>query len=137
MSGTDSSVVYKVPIPPTMSSPELMTQSETAIIQMERVSLRYGRGPEILSGIDLALQPGSFSFLTGASGAGKSSLLGMLARNAECDVVVLAMIGERGREVREFLDRQLPPEVASRCITVVSTSDRPACLLYTSDAADE
>ncbi len=78
MSGTDSSVVYKVPIPPTMSSPELMTQSETAIIQMERISLRYGRGPEILSDIDLTLQPGSFSFLTGASGAGKSSLLKMI-----------------------------------------------------------
>ena len=55
-----------------------MTSSAQPIIQMDRIALRYGRGPEILSGIDLALQPGSFSFLTGASGAGKSSLLKLI-----------------------------------------------------------
>jgi type III secretion protein N (ATPase) len=64
--------------------------------------------------------------ILGEPGSGKSTLLGMLARHAESDVIVIAMIGERGREVREFLDRQIPPEIRKRCIAVVSTSDRPA-----------
>ncbi len=62
--------------------------------------------------------------ILGEPGAGKSTLLSMLARHAQADVVVIAMIGERGREVREFLDRQLPPEVVAKCVTVVATSDR-------------
>lgn len=64
--------------------------------------------------------------LLGPPGAGKSSLMGALARNADADICVLALIGERGRELREFLDRQLPPEFRKRCIVVASTSDRPA-----------
>ena len=62
----------------------------------------------------------------GAPGAGKSTLMGMITRHCTADVVIMAMIGERGREVREFIDRQMPPEVRSRCVTVVATSDRPA-----------
>jgi len=62
----------------------------------------------------------------GEAGSGKSTLLSMLARHSEADVVVLALIGERGREVNEFLERQLPPEVRARTIVVASTSDRPA-----------
>ncbi|HSO47010.1 MAG TPA: FliI/YscN family ATPase [Rhizobiaceae bacterium] len=62
----------------------------------------------------------------GSPGSGKSTLLSMLARHSEVDVVVLAMIGERGREVREFLERQIPAEVRNRLVAVVSTSDRPA-----------
>ncbi len=62
----------------------------------------------------------------GGSGSGKTSLIGALARNFSCDVVVLGLIGERGREIREFLDRQLPPETRARCVIVTSTSDRPA-----------
>lgn len=49
-----------------------------AVVRFEEVALRYGRGPEVLRGIDLALAPGSFHFLTGSSGAGKSSLLGLM-----------------------------------------------------------
>lgn len=62
----------------------------------------------------------------GSPGSGKTTLLGMLARNTPADVCVLALIGERGRELREFLDRQLPPEHRSKCVVVTSTSDRPA-----------
>jgi type III secretion protein N (ATPase) len=64
--------------------------------------------------------------LLGPPGAGKSTFIGALARNASADICVLALIGERGRELREFLDRQLPPEFRERCIVVASTSDRPA-----------
>jgi type III secretion protein N (ATPase) len=60
------------------------------------------------------------------AGGGKSTLLGMIARRCESDVNVIALIGERGREVREFIDQALGPEGLSRSVVVVSTSDRPA-----------
>jgi type III secretion protein N (ATPase) len=60
------------------------------------------------------------------AGVGKSTLLGMLARNAQCDVNVIGLIGERGREVREFLEITLGDEAMSRSVCVVATSDRSA-----------
>ena len=60
------------------------------------------------------------------SGVGKSSLLSMIARGTSADVNVLALIGERGREVREFLERDLGPEGLARSVVVVATSDQPA-----------
>lgn len=61
--------------------------------------------------------------LFGSSGAGKSVLMGMISRGCSADVVVIGLIGERGREVGEFLARELPKEARARCLTVVSTSD--------------
>lgn len=60
------------------------------------------------------------------SGVGKSTLLGAIARNSYSDISVIALIGERGREVREFLERDLGPEGLARSVVVVSTSDQPA-----------
>lgn len=60
------------------------------------------------------------------AGVGKSTLLGMMARYTAADVNVVALVGERGREVREFLDRDLGPEGLARSVVVVSTSDEPA-----------
>jgi len=60
------------------------------------------------------------------SGVGKSVLLSMLARNATCDAVVVGLIGERGREVREFIEETLGPEGLERAVVVVATSDEPA-----------
>ncbi|MDZ4825617.1 MAG: FliI/YscN family ATPase [Actinomycetota bacterium] len=60
------------------------------------------------------------------SGVGKSSLLSMITRGTEAPVVVLALIGERGREVREFIENDLGPEGLARSVVVVSTSDTPA-----------
>ncbi len=59
-----------------------------------------------------------------AAGGGKSTLLGMLARGAAADVVVIGLIGERGREVREFLEHELGPQGAARAVTVCATSER-------------
>ena len=60
------------------------------------------------------------------SGVGKSTLMGMFARNTKADINVIALIGERGREVREFVERDLGPEGMKRSVVVVATSDKPA-----------
>lgn len=62
------------------------------------------------------------------SGVGKSSLISMIARNARCDVNVIGLIGERGREVREFLEKDLGEEGLARSVVVVATSEQPALL---------
>jgi len=62
------------------------------------------------------------------TGVGKSVLLGMMARYTDADLNVVALVGERGREVRDFLERDLGEEGLARSVVVVSTSDRPALL---------
>lgn len=66
--------------------------------------------------------------LFGGSGVGKSTLLGMMARGTEADVNVLALVGERGREVREFVEDDLGPDGLERTVVVVATSDQPALM---------
>ncbi|MDR6602110.1 flagellum-specific ATP synthase [Achromobacter deleyi] len=62
------------------------------------------------------------------SGVGKSTLLGMLARSVKADINVIALIGERGREVRDFIERQLGADTLARSVVVVATSDEPALM---------
>ncbi|NLC53189.1 MAG: flagellar protein export ATPase FliI [Firmicutes bacterium] len=75
------------------------------------------------------------------SGVGKSTLLGMIARNSAADVNVIGLIGERGREVKEFIEKDLGPEGLARSVVVAATSDQPALVrikgAYTATAIAE
>lgn len=62
------------------------------------------------------------------SGVGKSVLMGMMARHTQADVNVIALIGERGREVKEFIERDLGPEGLKRSVVIAATSDQPALI---------
>jgi flagellum-specific ATP synthase len=74
----------------------------------------------------LACGEGQRQGIFAGSGVGKSVLLGMMARYTSADVVVIGLIGERGREVREFLDNELGPEARKKSVVVVETSDKSA-----------
>ncbi|WP_210318692.1 FliI/YscN family ATPase [Alsobacter metallidurans] len=97
----------------------------TPPLERPLISTPIQTGLRVIDGLN-TLGVGQRIGVFGPPGGGKSSLLGALARNAAADVCVLALIGERGRELREFLDRQLPPAFRDRCVVVASTSDRPA-----------
>ncbi len=89
-----------------------------------RIDRRLGTGVRVIDGL-LTLGLGQRVGLFAGSGVGKSTLLGMIAKNTEADVNVIALIGERGREVREFIERDLGDALA-HSVVVVATSDQPA-----------
>jgi type III secretion protein N (ATPase) len=82
-------------------------------------------GIRVLDGL-LTCGEGQRMGIFAAAGGGKSTLLAQIIRNTEAEVIVLALIGERGREVREFIERDLGEEGVRRSVLVISTSDRPA-----------
>ena len=94
-----------------LSRPRVDTILETGVRCIDSM-LTIGRGQRV----------GIFA----GSGVGKSTLLGMIARNTLAEVNVIALIGERGREVREFIDKHLGPEGLKRSVVIVATSDQPA-----------
>lgn len=74
----------------------------------------------------ITLGKGQRMGILAGSGVGKSTLVGMIARNTEADINVIALVGERGREVREFLERDLGEAGLKKSVVVVATSDQPA-----------
>ncbi|MGH9446754.1 MAG: FliI/YscN family ATPase [Terriglobia bacterium] len=100
-----------------------------APLPLERIPISepMGCGVRAIDGLITAGQ-GQRLGIFGGSGVGKSTLIGMMARGSSADVLVLGLVGERGREVREFLENALGEEGRRRSVVVVSTSDQPALL---------
>lgn len=107
----------KMPIngmpPNPMSRPRIDTKMELGVRSIDGL-MTFGKGQRM----------GIFA----GSGVGKSTLLGMIARNVKADVNVIALVGERGREVLEFMERDLGEEGLRRSILVIATSDQPAMM---------
>ncbi len=82
-------------------------------------------GVRALDGL-ISLGSGQRIGIMAGSGVGKSTLLSMIARNTEADISVISLVGERGREVRDFIERDLGEEGLKRSVVVVATSDQPA-----------
>ncbi len=96
-----------------------------AALSRRRVERPLATGVRVIDGL-LTLGEGQRVGLFAGSGVGKSTLLGAIARGTSADVVVVALVGERGREVGEFLEHSLGPEGRARSVVVVATSDAPA-----------
>jgi type III secretion system H+-transporting two-sector ATPase len=94
-------------------------------MQRRRILEPFETGVRALDGF-LTVGEGQRVGIFAAAGGGKSTLLGMLARNTEADINVISLIGERGREVRDFIEESLGPEGLARSVVVVATSDQPA-----------
>ncbi len=93
-------------------------------LSRKRISKPFDTGIRAINGLLTAGQGQKLGIFAG-SGVGKSVLLGMLSRYTAADVNVIALIGERGREVKEFLERDLKAEGLKRSVVVVATSDQP------------
>ncbi|MDL2232231.1 flagellar protein export ATPase FliI [Ruminococcaceae bacterium OttesenSCG-928-L11] len=94
-----------------------------------RIDTTMTFGVKAIDGL-LTIGKGQRMGIFAGSGVGKSTLLGMIARNVHADINVIALVGERGREVREFIERDLGEEGMKRSVLVVATSDQPAMLRF-------
>lgn len=92
-------------------------------LKRRRITEPLPLGVKVVDGL-LTCGKGQRLGIFAGSGVGKSTLLGMMARNTSADINVVALIGERGREVREFIDKSLGPEGLARSVVVVATADQ-------------
>lgn len=96
-----------------------------APLARKRISEPLTMGVKAIDGL-LTIGRGQRIGIFAGSGVGKSTLMGMIARNSNADINVIALIGERGREVREFIEKDLQEEGLKRSVVIVATSDQPA-----------
>ncbi len=108
-------------------SERLVTAHPPPALMRKRITEPFATGVRAMDGLTTVARGQRMGIFAG-SGVGKSVLLGMLARNASSDVNVVALIGERGREVREFIERDLGPDGLARSVVIVVTSDENAVL---------
>ena len=94
-------------------------------LQRGRISKPLELGVKAIDGLITCAEGQRLGIFAG-SGVGKSTLLGMIARNAKADINVISLLGERGREVREFLEKDLGEEGLKRSVVIVASSDQPA-----------
>lgn len=110
------------PLPPGPCDRPFRAEAPPAVGR-KRLGARLDTGMAVFDTL-LPLVAGQRIGLFAGSGVGKSTLLSQMARGVEADVVVIAMIGERGRELREFVEKTLGPEGMARAVIVAATSDR-------------
>lgn len=99
--------------------------NKSSILSRKRIDTQLQFGIKAIDAI-LPCGKGQRMGIFAGSGVGKSTLLGMIAKNTTADLNVIALIGERGREVKEFIDNELGEDGLKRSIVVVATSDEPA-----------
>jgi len=111
---------------PLMSEKQYPVQKEAPDpLKRNRIKEPLKLGVRTIDGL-LTIGKGQRVGIFAGSGVGKSTLMGMIARNTSADVNVIALIGERGREVREFIEKDLGEEGLKHSVVVVATSDQPA-----------
>lgn len=103
------------------------TERPPSPLERGRIREPLATGVKAIDGL-LTLGEGQRIGIFSGSGVGKSTLMGMIARNTSGDMNVIGLIGERGREVREFIERDLGPKGLKRSVVVVATSDEPALM---------
>ncbi len=94
-------------------------------LSRQRISRPLDLGVRAIDGL-LTCGQGQRIGIFAGSGVGKSTLMGMIARQAKADIIVITLVGERGREVREFVEKDLQAEGLAKSVLVVATSDQPA-----------
>ncbi len=112
---------------PVEGEPCRVEQPAPSPLERQRIAQALPTGVRVIDTLN-TIGKGQRIGLFAGSGVGKSTLLGMMARGARTDVQVLAMVGERGREVREFVEDNLDEETRARSVIVAATSDQPALL---------
>jgi len=114
-SGVPAALPHRAPIHAEATSP----------LKRPRIDTPLGTGVRVIDGL-LTAGKGQRLGIFAGSGVGKSVLMGQMARNSTADVNVVVLVGERGREVREFIEKDLGPEGLARSVVIVATSDAPA-----------
>ena len=112
---------------PALADRVALDRSPPPATERPRIDSPLGTGIRAIDGM-LTCGKGQRMGIFAGSGVGKSVLLGMMARYTAADVIVIGLVGERGREVNDFLERDLGPEGLARSVVVVATSDEPALL---------
>jgi flagellum-specific ATP synthase len=113
--------------PLVSSTTRPVNASPIPVLQRRRINEPVRTGIKVIDAMT-AIGKGQRMGVFAGSGVGKSVTLGMIARNSSADVNVIALVGERGREVREFIERDLGPEGLKRSVVVAVSSDQPALI---------
>jgi flagellum-specific ATP synthase len=115
-------------LPPITVGDEVeLFRSPPSPLSRERITEPFDLGMKVMDSM-LTVGMGQRIAIMAGSGVGKSTFLGMIAKHAQNSINVIALVGERGREVREFIERDLGPEGLKRSVVVVATSDSSALL---------
>jgi len=125
LGGLGQPIDSKGPIPSAVT--RVVTSSPIHVLRRSRISEPIRTGIKVIDSM-MAVGKGQRMGVFAGSGVGKSVMLGMIARNSSADINVIGLIGERGREVKEFIERDLGPEGLKRSIVIAVSSDQPAII---------